>query len=254
IQGKPLFPIGLYRYPRHDPQRDIFKSLAEAGFNFYLVPPTATKQQLDAAQANGVKVMLTVRNLMNLSGSPEQVAKKKDKLAKLIGPESPAFKHPAVVALEGPDEPLWNVKGKQRAAGVAQTLATWVRSPEQIQEITDLLDGLRDGYAEIRKLCGDRYQVWLNFAPRGDEDELRWFTDLHVVGGYETDSRTTADVFGTDVYPIPDGGGNNGWIRGRFVPSAAAVGSFTEKLRRAVHPHPFYMVLHGCGILEWDAK
>ncbi|GAF88332.1 unnamed protein product, partial [marine sediment metagenome] len=62
------------------------------------------------------------------------------------------------------------------------------------------------------------------------------------------------DVFGTDIYPIPDGKGNNGWIRGRFVPSAAAVGAFTEKLRRAVHPHPFYMVLHGCGILEWDAK
>ena len=250
-----FFPIGLYRYPKHEPGQDIFRSLADEGFNLYLLPTTATKEELDAAHRNRVKVMLVIGRLLDLSDDPEQVASKKKTLAERIGPGSVAFDHPAVVALEGPDEVLWNTRYKPGQAGaLSPELATWVRPPAERQRVYALLKGLRDGYEEIHRLCGDRYQVWLNFAPRGDEQELRWFTGLPVVGGFEQDGRTTADVFGTDVYPIPDGRGNNGWIRGRLVPSAAAVGAFTDKLRRAVHPHPFYMVLHGCGILEWSPE
>ncbi|MHC4444492.1 MAG: hypothetical protein ACYTBZ_09115 [Planctomycetota bacterium] len=255
IDGRPFFPIGLYSYPKHDPKVDVYESMAKAGFNFYMLPLSATKEQLDAAQANGIKIILRLGHLMNLSGTPKELAKKKKALTERIVPESLAYKHPAVVALEGPDEPLWGIKiRQQKRYQVLLGHATWARSPEQIKEIADFLNGLRDGYAEIRRLCGKRYQVWLNFAPRSDEDELRWFTELPVVGPYAQDGRTTADVFGTDIYPTPRGGGNNGWIRGRLVGSAAAVGAFTEKLGRAVNPHPFYMVLQGCGISEWDAK
>jgi len=255
VEGKPWFPIGLYRYPKHDPQRDIFKAMAEAGFNLYLLPSTATKEELDAAQANGIRVMLVLGHLLDLSGTPEQIARKKKTLAEGIGPDSAAFQHPAVVALEGPDEPLWNTRYKPGQPGALPAeLATWVRPAAEQRRVYALLEGLRDGYEEVHRLCGDRYQVWLNFAPRGDGDELRWFTELPAIGGYEQDGRTTADVFGTDIYPIPDGNGNNGWIRGRFVPSAATVGAFAEKLRRAVHPHPFYMVLQGCGVGEWNTK
>lgn len=252
LNGKPWFPIGLYAYPKHDPQRNIFEGLAEAGFNLYLLPSTARKEQLDAAHANNIRIMLVISHLHNLSGTPEQIAAKKKTLAERIGPESVAFKHPAVVALEGPDEVLWNTRyNRPDTGGLSPELATWVRPADQQQRVYELLQGLRDGYEEIHRLCDDRYQVWLNFAPRGDEEELRWFTDLPVTGGFEQDGRTCADVFGTDVYPVPDGTGNNGWIRGRIVRSPAAVGAFTEKLRRAVHPYPYYMVLHGCGILEW---
>ena len=250
-----VFPIGLYALPKHPAGHDMFPELAAQGFDLLLLPPTATQEQLDAAKASNIRVMLTLHDLLNLSGTPEQIAEKKKRIAELVGPESVAFKHEAVVALEGPDEPLWLAKRKQlERDGTPQDLATWVRTAEQASEIDTLLHGLREGYAEVRRLCNDRYQIWLNFAPRGDADELRWFTGLPVVGGFAQDKRTTADVFGTDVYPIPDGRGSNGWIDGRILESAAAVGMFTEKLRRAVHPHPFYMVLQGCGALEWDAQ
>ncbi len=253
LQGKPVFPVGLYQYPKHQGGHDIFKALAENGINLYLLPATATKEQLDAAQAAGVHVMLVVGDLLNLSGPPERIAEHKKKLAELVGPDSVAFKHPAVVALEGPDEPLWNVKMQQHARGGTHPERTsWVRTPDEMREIDALLDGLREGYAEVRNLAKDRYPIWINFAPRSDADELRWFTELRVVGGYAQDGRSTADVFGTDIYPVPGGYGNNGWIAGRLVLSPAAVGAFTEKLRRAVHPHPFYMVIQGCGVLEWD--
>jgi hypothetical protein len=254
IQGKPAFPVGLYHYPRHEPGTDRFASMTAAGIDFFLMPSSTPKEDLDAAHARGIRVMITAHDLLNLSGPPEAVERKKKALAERIGPGSVAFQHPAVVALEGPDEPLWNIKYGAQAKRLPPEMATWARPADMREEIHALLRGLRDGYAEVRRLCGDRYAVWLNFAPRGDEDELRWFTGLPVAGGFPQDGRTTADVFGTDIYPVPDGGGNNGWIRGRHVPSAAAVGAFTEKLRRAVHPHPFYMVLHSCGIEEWDPK
>ncbi len=256
IKDQPFFPVGLYHYPKQATRGDIFAEMAEQGFNLYLLPAReATQERLDAARKVGVQVMVVVTDLMNLSGTPEQIDAKKKDLERLIGKESVIFKHPAVIALEGPDEPLWNVKGVQRERdGVPQDLAAWVRTEAQAAEIDKLLIGLRDGYAEIRRLAGDRYAVWINFAPRGDERELRWFTELPAVGGFGQDGRTTADVFGTDVYPAPGGGGSNGWINGRLVPSEACVGAFAEKLQRAVHPHPLYMVLQGCGIQEWDAQ
>lgn len=251
LGGKPFFPVGLYRHPRHPPDRDIFKSLADAGFNVYLMPTSTTREQLDAARANGIRVMIVLGHLLDLSGPPQQVEERKQALAKSVGPGSVAFEHPAVVALEGPDEPLWNTRyPPERAAGLNPEFATWVRPPDQQQRVYELLRGLRDGYDEVRRLCGERYQVFLNFAPRSDEQELRWFTGLPAAGGFAQDGRTTADVFGTDVYPAP-ADGNNGWIRGRYVPGAPAAGAFAAKLHRAVHPYPTYMVLSGCGIGEW---
>lgn len=255
IRGEPFFPIGLYAFPKRTRDTDLYAELEAAGFNLYLVPPTMTKDELDRAHAHGVRIMVTPRASLVLRGSTEAVAERKAQLLETLGPGSVVFEHPAVVAVEGPDEPLWVVKGRQRASdGTPQDLATWARTPEQQQEINELFLALKDGYAFLRESCGDRYSVWLNFAPRGDEDELRWFTAATPVGGYTPDPRPAADVFGTDIYPVPDGGGNNGWIRGTFVPSIAAVGVFTRKLGRAVDSHPFYMVLQGCGILEWDPK
>ncbi len=146
------------------------------------------------------------------------------------------------------------VKGAQRKDGTPQEFCTWARTKQQQEEIHALLRGLKQGYAYVRQLCGDRYSIWLNFAPRGHEQELRWFTGQPTIGGYKQDGTPAADVFGTDIYPVPDGLGNNGWVNGLHVASPAAVGLFTDRLRRAVNPHPFYMVLQGCGILEWDPK
>jgi len=157
LRGEPFFPVGLYQYPRHDDKVDVFKAIADAGFNLYLLPATASREQLDAAAANGRRIMLVVADTLNLSGTPEEVARKKETLAKLVGPGSVACDHPAVVALEGPDESIWNLKMTQgQRDKLSPELATWVRTPQQKEEIHALLKGLRDGYAEVRRLCGDR--------------------------------------------------------------------------------------------------
>jgi len=250
----PFFPIGLYGFPKRTEDTDLYAELAEGGFNFYLRPARVTKDELDRAHAHGIRIMITLRETLNLSGSREQVEKRKAAIARHVGPDSMIFAHPAVVALEGPDEPLWIVKGRQQRDGTPREFCTWVHTESQRQGIYALLRGLKDGYAYVRELCGDRYSIWLNFAPRGHEQELRWFTGQATIGGYPADPRPAADVFGTDIYPIPDGGGNNGWVSGVRIGSPAAVGLYTDRLRRAVAPHPFYMVLQGCGILEWDPR
>jgi len=251
VNGETFFPLGIYHFPKGIDEGTKYDQLAAAGFNMVLLPLNVSKEELDSAHAHGIRVMITPRGQLQFRGDID-LDKRKAQLLENLGPGSMIYEHPAVIALEMPDEPLWAEKGRMRADGTPQELFTWARTPAEQERIHESIRELKDAYAWLRETCGDRYGVWLNFAPRSSEAEMRWFSELPSPGGYPPDPRTAADAFGTDVYPVPDGGGNNGWVNGRIVRSPAAVGVFTDRLLRAVYPHPAYMVLHGCGILDWQ--
>lgn len=250
VDGTPFFPLGVYHFPQGIDPDGKFEEIAEAGFNMALLPVGTAKEELDAAHRSGVRVMVSLGSLLRLSGE-EGREERETAIRERLGPGSIIHEHPAVFAVEQPDEPLWVEKGAFRDRTPLEVF-TWARPPEERTRVHQSIRQLKDGYASLREVSGDRYQVWLNFAPRGSETELRWFTALPAGGGYPPDPRPAADAFGTDVYPVPDGGGNNGWVNARIARSPSAVGVFTDRLRRAVAPHPIYMVLQGCGIGEWN--
>lgn len=246
LHGKPFFAVGVYDYPEGKVDRDVIDELARCGMNVIFVRPNTPSDVLDHMAARGVYAVVPTGETMLLHG--EMASAKRSDLAKWTA----ALKnHPALLAWEGPDEPIWNWKNRWRQAGDP---ATWELPEDAQRTVWEFLNALRDGYAEIKRLDPE-HQVWLNFAPRGRIAELQWFAGKgrqKVGDRVFADGRAAADVFGTDIYPVPGGNGNNGEIEGKLNASIACVGDFTDKLSAVAGGAPYYMVLHGCAILDWD--
>jgi len=245
FQGKPIFPIGVYRHPLGDASKAVLDDMAGAGFNCLLVPPSSSGEVLDEMRRLGIGAIVTLGDGMILSGDEPARAARADALRKTV---SALKDDPAVLAWDGPDEPLWNWKNvhqKEIDTPIAKL------GPEAEAAVRANTIALKDGYALVKSIDPDR-PIFLNFAPRSEIAELRWFTSRKSNKSPVADGRPAADVFGVDIYPVPGGGGNNGPVKGVLTPSIAAVGAFTRKQREIAGDAPIYMVIQGCGIADWD--
>lgn len=149
VQGKPFFPIGIYESPgaeRH------MKRLADAGFNLCHVPggpsPMLPKL-LDAIQAHGMRVWISVSSLMDFSKDADKRRVQLSEMVRLVG------NHPGLLCWESMDEPVW---GKQSA------------------------EGYYDGYCFLREL-DQQHLIWTNHAPRNTIAELAHFNRATDIAG-----------------------------------------------------------------------
>ncbi|MDO8585672.1 MAG: hypothetical protein Q7T82_01405 [Armatimonadota bacterium] len=248
FRGKPIFVIGVYRHPAGDANKAVLDDMAGAGFNCLLVPSSTSNEVFAEMDRLGIRAVVTTGYDMVLPVGAAERAARIEALRKMVT----ALKDkPALLGWEGPDEPLWNWKGHD-VSGHGYT-PIWKLHKKIQDEMYGLIDSLKDGYAVV-KTADPEHQVLLNHAPRLEIEELRWFTSQPAKEGYKSDGRTAADAFGVDIYPVPGGGGNNGAVKGTLTPSIATVGAFTRKQRDIAGDAPIYMVLQGCGIVEWGEK
>lgn len=248
FRGKPMFMIGMYAHPSGAASKAILDDLTGAGFNCLLVPVGTPEAIFDEMDRLGIRAMVPLGYDMALPTDPTERAARLEMLRKI----ALALKNkPALLGWEGPDEPLWIWKGHD-ISGYGNT-PIWTLDREIQDKMYGLIDSLKDGYAVVKE-ADPSHMVFLNHAPRLEVEELRWFTSQPAEKGYKSDGRTAADAFGVDIYPVPGGGGNNGLVDGKFTASIATVGAFTRKQRAIAGDAPIYMVLQGCGIVEWGEK
>jgi hypothetical protein len=242
-----MFMIGVYAYPLNKLDKTALQDLANAGFNCIITPSNTSDDIFEEMARLGIHAIVPIAYDQPFIGNEASQAAKKEKIVNIV---SRLKDKPALLGWEGPDEPLWNWKHPYQ---YPNDIPTWELNPEGQQQVYQHLRAIKDGYAFIKSL-DQNHQIFLNFAPRSQIEELQWFVGKGAKHGNQPDGRLAADVFGVDIYPVPGGGGNNGPIKGIVTPSIATVGRFTQKQREVAGNSPIYLVLQGCGILEWDSQ
>lgn len=245
--GKPMFMIGLYAYPSNKLDKAALEDLAYAGFNCIITPPGTSDEIFEEMGRLGICAIVPVRYDSPFIGDEPTRKAERENIEKTL---SRLKNKPALLGWEGPDEPLWNWKYPYQ---YPNDISLWEHKAEAQEEVLRRLSAIKDGYAYLKSL-DPGHQVFLNFAPRSRVEELQWFAGHGAKHGTQPDGRPAADVFGVDIYPVPGGGGNNGPVKGIITPSIAAVGRFAQKQREIAGDAPIYLVLQGCGILEWDPQ
>ncbi|MBM3238613.1 hypothetical protein FJZ31_20145 [Candidatus Poribacteria bacterium] len=157
VDGKPFFPIGIYYLPKSE---NPYAELAEAGFN--LVRSDLSEEQLNAADAQGLKVWISLGHRLDFSEDSEK--RKRD-----LETQVNQFKsHPALLAWESIDEPAWTWKKPAEARVSAENLAA--------------------GHEYLKKLDAN-HLLWINHAPRNTCKTLQKFS-AHT------------DAVACDIYPV----------------------------------------------------
>jgi hypothetical protein len=153
VAGKPFFPIGIYEAPGTEM---YLARLADAGFNLCHSPGgsgPALRTLLDRAQAHGMKLWISMSQLLDFSRDADEKRRQITDIVKSVGDS------PGLLLWESMDEPVW---GSQDPAGYY------------------------DGYCFLRALDQQR-PVWTNHAPRNTVAELSHWnraTDLAGVDIY----------------------------------------------------------------------
>ena len=157
VDGKPFFPIGIYYLPKSEKP---YAELAEAGFN--LVRCDLSEEQLDAADAQGLKAWIPMGHHFDIAPDPE--VRKRD-----IETQVNKFKsHPALLAWESIDEPTWTWKKPAEARVSAESLTA--------------------GHAYLKELDVN-HLLWINHPPRNTYKTLQKFS-AHT------------DAVACDIYPV----------------------------------------------------
>ncbi|MDI6809517.1 MAG: hypothetical protein QME66_11130 [Candidatus Eisenbacteria bacterium] len=149
IKGKRVFPIGIYSVPGSE---KCLKDLGIDGFSVIqspTFPPGAMKEFLDKAHECGLKVWVSLGEVLDFSKDAEE---KKRTLSELV---SQVGNHPALLMWESIDEAAW---GNRNA------------------------DGLYEGYKFLRAL-DQNHPVWTNHAPRNLISTLAHYNRATDVAG-----------------------------------------------------------------------
>ena len=156
VNGERVFPIGIYHIPKSE---EPFRELAEAGFNLVRCD---SKEQLDKAHENGLKVWVSLGDGLDLSKDREAREKQvRERIAELKD-------HPALMIWESMDEPAWTWKKPWQARASAE--------------------GLAEGHKLVKEL-DPGHLLWINHAPRNTWKTLAKFSQ-------------NTDVVACDVYPV----------------------------------------------------
>lgn len=213
VGSERFFPIGIYSIPKSD---DPFRELAEAGFNLVRCD---SKEQLDKAHENGLKVWVALGDRLDLSKDAEN--RKGDIKARVAELKD----HPALLAWESMDEPAWTWKKPWQARASA--------------------DGLAQGHKLVKELDPD-HLLWINHAPRNTEKTLTKFSQ-------------NTDILACDVYPVISKDINadktyaimpNGKQTDLANQTISCVGEYVDKMKRAAgKDRATWIVLQG---FAWD--
>ncbi len=271
VKGHRFFPIGIYECPE---DYVALHDMAYAGFN--LVRCSPNRESLDRAASVGMKAWISLGGNIDVRNDADR--------SKLTAITAAHKDHPALVAWEAPDEPLWNVW---------YSTFLWVHNeqPALFRKHIDAHEGAkRDAMQELLKA----YRASLETADYGSAEDAAsklWSAlgitspkpDLlmttapkrakeladGLLAGYELirnmdpkhpvwinhAPRNTipdlayfnraADIVGCDIYPVPEVPQNgHSDLANRRM---SCVGDYTDRMRAAAPGKPVWMVLQGFG-------
>ena len=196
--GRPVFPIGFYQMPKTNA---ALKTMAKAGINLV---QCGNAEDLKRARAAGMMGWV----VLPLASTDE---------AKIRETVEALKDNPALVAWEGPDEFVWNLKPADQLS---------FNTPEAIEhaevKARTLMPRLLKNIRLVRSL-DSRHPIWINEAAESDMKLVREYMGR-------------IDITGCDIYPI------HGYGRHPSV-----VGDYTDRFLSLGENRPVWMVLQGFG-------
>jgi hypothetical protein len=271
VKGHRFFPIGIYECPEDDV---ALHDMAYAGFN--LVRCSANRESLDRAASVGMKAWIPLGGNLAVRTDADR-----SRLADIIAAHKD---HPALVAWEGPDEPLWNVW---------YSTSLWFQNEQpslfrkhidgfegdKAERIRDVLNAYRASLqtADYAGAEGAASRLWSLLEMQSPHPDLLMTTapkrakDLAdaLLAGYELIRRMdparpmwlnhaprntiaglayfnrAADIVGCDIYPVPEVPQNgHSDLANRRM---SCVGDYTDRMKAAAPGKPVWMVLQGFG-------
>jgi hypothetical protein len=197
VGGEPFFPVGLYSslFPAKWPHS--ISDIAAAGFNVVSCEPDV--EALDAAHLHGMKAIVYLGRLLDVSSNPERRRKSIERIVR------PLAKHPALIAFESINEPSW-------------TYADYTANRVDA-------DGLYEGHRYLKSLAPDR-AILVTHAPHQLVTTLRHYSrgaTALSTAYYPIIPKNLGATYGRDAY------GFHGDLPNQ---SPSAVGDYTRKTRR----------------------
>ncbi|HQE83164.1 MAG TPA: hypothetical protein PLM14_09195 [Candidatus Hydrogenedentes bacterium] len=129
VEGKPFFPLGMYWSGIDQEQLDLY---ADSAFNCLMPYGMPSKEEMDMAEAKGLKVLYSVKDIYHGTGYCPDIIKSRDDEEPFIRERVEAFKeHPALLAWYINDElPLSMLDRLSERRGLMERLdpdhPTWV--------------------------------------------------------------------------------------------------------------------------------
>ncbi len=207
VEGKTLFPIGFYNFPKDDA---LATRMAGAGVNLV---SCGNAEALDRARTLGMYGWHTL---------PMHTALDDAGRARI----QTMAEHPALAIWEGPDELVWNFtaySGLFRDGTHEMKNAWWAQTPNAVAHAkaraAEIMPNIHDWVAAIREIDGNTRPVWFNEAYKSDTEYVRQYMDV-------------VDITGCDLYPVKS--------VGRPI---ANVGAYTERFNLVGEGKPVWMVL-----------
>jgi len=273
VDGQRTFILGLYEtFGNHD----LYKSVAEAGFNLVHGHPSA--DALDHLHTLGLYAWLNTGGAIDLSDDRANREAQLKKSVEQFGD------HPALLTWEVPDEALWNTwyaPVQWRVHDEPKQLrssASGGKSKRRSGDLADRVKRLEALYAQGNFVEGEKVAdaMWkaigkepphpeLSFAGRSARAEtLR----TGMIAGYEylkaldpkhpiwmnhaprnqiaslAAFNQGADIVGCDMYPAPSFGHDHSDLADQTL---SAVGAYTRRMQVSAPGKPIWMVLQGFG-------
>jgi len=271
VKGHRFFPIGVYECPEDDV---ALHDMAYAGFN--LVRCSPNRESLDRAESVGMKAWIPLGGNLAVRTDADR-----SRLADIIAAHKD---HPALVAWEAPDEPLWNVW---------YSTSLWFHN-EQPSLFRKHIEGFEGDKADRMQDILKTYQASLQTADyaRAEDAAARLWSLLGMesphpdllmttapqrardladalLAGYELIRDTdparpvwinhaprnripdlayfnrAGHIAGCDIYPVPEEPENgHSDLANRRI---SCVGDYTDRMQAAAPGKPVWMVLQGFG-------
>lgn len=271
VNGERTFVLGLYENPQDDA---LLREVVDAGFN--LIQGGASREALDRLQSVGAFAWINLGSSIDLSQSAEE---RRQNLLRFFNEFGT---HPALLALEVPDEALW---------GCWYGPVHWrlYEEPELQRQAIDALQdeqvgqALRDKQGRVRQLFDSGQfreaetladSIWTDLgttSPRPGYNvsgarEAAEKMRAGLLAGYQylkslgvrqpiwmnhaprnqipqlAAFSEAADVVGCDIYPVPEHLVGHSDLADRSISS---VGAYTLRMQEAAPGKPVWMVLQG---------
>lgn len=220
VDGKRIFPIGLYENPKDDA---VLDEVARSGFN--LVHSSSAKEELDRLYSRGLYAWVNVGGSIDLGPDGKGSDEGLRNLA------AACAQHPALLVWEVPDEALWNC-WLQAYAGSEPLL-------ERVSKFQDLVKarsaGFVAGYKAMKQIDPD-HPIWANHAALNTIEDLAAFN-------------AGADICGADEYPVLPHPTKPFDVSRLLL---GLTGTITERMQAAAPGKPIWMVLQGVGWCDFD--
>ena len=271
VNGERTFVLGLYDNPQDDA---LLRQVVDAGFN--LISCGASREALDRLQSAGAFAWVNLGSNIDLSESAEE------RRQSLLGFVNEFGAHPALLALEVPDEALWGcwygpVHWRLYEEPELQRKAIDALQDEQVAQ------ALREKQPRARELFdGGRFRdaeqladsIWADLGTTSPKPgynvsgarEAAEKTRGGLLAGYQylkslglrqpiwmnhaprnqipqlAAFSEAADIVGCDIYPVPEYQVGHSDLADRSISS---VGAYTLRMQEAAPGKPVWMVLQG---------